>query len=128
LDISGSEIVDIGHCEIMEETINEQVEMLRERKNLIPRGNSLTLWSESSSEKFTDNEVITRVVRGKNFLVPCKGFFQANLYLTDKLVEEVCCLVSSGKVKTLIDAYCGCGLFCSISFSIRKKYCWYRKR
>jgi len=26
-------------------------------------------------------------------------------------VEEVCCLVSSGKVKTLIDAYCGCGLF-----------------
>ena len=38
-------------------------------------------------------ESIVRVVKGKNFLVPRDGFFQANLYLTDRLVDEVCRLV-----------------------------------
>jgi 23S rRNA (uracil1939-C5)-methyltransferase len=43
--------------------------------------------------------------------VPCGGFFQANLYLTDRLVDEVCRLVMSEKINTLVDAYCGSGLF-----------------
>jgi 23S rRNA (uracil1939-C5)-methyltransferase len=43
--------------------------------------------------------------------VPRAGFFQANLYLTDKLVDEVCRLAALDKVGTLVDAYCGSGLF-----------------
>ncbi len=39
------------------------------------------------------------------------GFFQANLYLTDQLVDEVCRLAGTEEINTLIDAYCGSGLF-----------------
>jgi 23S rRNA (uracil1939-C5)-methyltransferase len=51
------------------------------------------------------------MVKGKEFLVPDGGFFQANLYLTDRLVDEVCRLAMPGKINTLVDAYCGSGLF-----------------
>jgi 23S rRNA (uracil1939-C5)-methyltransferase len=51
------------------------------------------------------------MVKGKKFLVHRGGFFQANLYLTDQLVDEVCRLAGSQEINTLIDAYCGGGLF-----------------
>ncbi|KIE17633.1 hypothetical protein DS62_01870, partial [Smithella sp. SC_K08D17] len=38
-------------------------------------------------------------------------FFQANLYLTDQLVDEVCRLAAADEINTLVDAYCGSGLF-----------------
>jgi 23S rRNA (uracil1939-C5)-methyltransferase len=50
-------------------------------------------------------------VKGENFLVPRDGFFQANLYLTDQLVDEVCRLAATNEINTLVDAYCGSGLF-----------------
>jgi 23S rRNA (uracil1939-C5)-methyltransferase len=43
--------------------------------------------------------------------VPRDGFFQANLYLTDQLVDEVCRLAETNEINTLVDAYCGSGLF-----------------
>ena len=51
------------------------------------------------------------MVKEKDFLVPQEGFFQANLYLTDRLVDEVCRAAAVEKIDTLVDAYCGSGLF-----------------
>ncbi|MCX5905844.1 MAG: 23S rRNA (uracil-5-)-methyltransferase RumA, partial [Deltaproteobacteria bacterium] len=54
---------------------------------------------------------IIRQVGGREMLVPRDGFFQANLYLTDTLVrvvEEFCDLSGT---ETVIDGYCGSGLF-----------------
>jgi tRNA/tmRNA/rRNA uracil-C5-methylase (TrmA/RlmC/RlmD family) len=112
LDISGGKLVDIERCEIMEETINEKMRLLRENKQL--RSNTdaqLTIWSDSFVDKPCKKESIVRVVKEKNFLVPRDGFFQANLYLTDQLVDEVCRLAATTKITTLVDAYCGSGLF-----------------
>ena len=111
LDVSGGKIVDIERCEIMEETINEEMVALREDKRSKYNKKDLTIWSECFSREANEKESIIRVVKGKKFLVPRDGFFQANLYLTDKLVDEICRLAASDKLDALIDAYCGSGLF-----------------
>ena len=51
------------------------------------------------------------MVKGKEFLVSSDGFFQNNLFLTDALVDEVCLMALSGQLNTVVDVYCGCGLF-----------------
>ena len=112
LDVSGGELVDITRCEIMEETINEKMRVLRESKQLRRNKDAqLTIWSDSFVDQASKKESIIRVVKGKNFLVPRGGFFQANLYLTDQLVDEVCRLAATNEITTLVDAYCGSGLF-----------------
>ena len=112
LDISGGKLVDIEHCEIMEETINEKMRLLRENKQW--RSNTdaqLTIWSDFFVDEPCKKESIVRVVKEKNFLVSRDGFFQANLYLTDQLVDSVCRLAATNQINTLVDAYCGSGLF-----------------
>ncbi len=112
LDISGGKLVDIERCEIMKETINEKMGSLRENKQLRRNTDAqLTIWSDFFVDQASKKESIVRVVKGKNFLVPRDGFFQANLYLTDQLVDEVCCLAATNEISTLVDAYCGSGLF-----------------
>ena len=108
LDVTGGTLVNIDRCEIMEETINEKLLLLRTDRNRTKHPAELNIWSGYSAN---DGKSMERVVKGKKFLVPYDGFFQANLYLTDRLVDEVCRLVFADKVNTLIDAYCGSGLF-----------------
>ena len=112
LDVSGGKLVDIERCEIMEETINEKMRILRGNKQL--RSNTderLTIWSDFFVDQAIKKESIVRVVKEKIFLVPRDGFFQANLYLTDQLVDEICRLAAADQINTLVDAYCGSGLF-----------------
>ena len=112
LDISGGRLVNIGRCEIMEETINAKIKKLREGLILQNKKDArLTLWSDLFTQQTAEKEQIKRIVKGQELLVPVDGFFQANLFLTDALVEEVCRLAVASPINTLIDAYCGCGLF-----------------
>jgi len=112
LDISGGELVDIERCEIMEETINEKIRLLRGNKQLRRNTDAqLTIWSDCLPGEACEKESIIRIVKDKKFIVPRDGFFQANLYLTDKLVDEICRLAAVDEINTLVDAYCGSGLF-----------------
>lgn len=108
MDISGGQIVDVKRCEIMDETINDQIQRARAEGNVSSDNGDLIFWSGS---KNNSDEAIVRVVKGREFLVPRTGFFQANLYLTARMVEEVCGLVDKKKWGTVIDACCGSGLF-----------------
>lgn len=108
LDISGGRITDIERCEIMDETINDQIRQARTKGTIPLDDDDLIFWSGPSDN--TD-ETILRVVKGREFLVPRTGFFQANLYLTDRMVDEVCALAGEKKRRTIIDACCGSGLF-----------------
>lgn len=113
LDTSGGSVVDIERCEIMDETINEKIGRLR--KNPLTRSKKtdirLTVWSNLPGEDTTPKGPIRRVVKGKEFMVPFDGFFQNNLFLTDALVGEVCRTALSRRLNSVIDVYCGCGLF-----------------
>jgi 23S rRNA (uracil1939-C5)-methyltransferase len=93
----------------MDDTINEKLSAWRRDKQP-PRDKNarLTIWSGYETGK---NEPIVKAIKGKDFLVPPGGFFQANLFLTQRLVEEICRLARLEEINTLIDAYCGSGLF-----------------
>lgn len=109
LDVSGGEIVDIERCEIMEETINDKLRILRQNKQQLRNNDArLIIWSGLLADQ---KDAVMRMIKGKKFLVQREGFFQANLYLTDQLVDEVCRLAESQEMNILIDAYCGSGLF-----------------
>lgn len=111
LDFSGSKIVDIERCEIMEETINEKIRWLRDNQKLFNNNDDLIIWSQTSPAGQEDEESVVRLVAGRKFQAARSGFFQANLYLTDRLVDEVCRMAGTEKINTVIDAYCGSGLF-----------------
>ena len=112
LDISGGKIVDIKRCEIMEETINEKISRLRENSFTRDKKEArLTIWSDLPGDNTRKKGQIRRMVKSKEFIVPPDGFFQNNLFLTEPLVDEVCRLALSSPLDTLIDVYCGCGLF-----------------
>lgn len=122
LDVSGGKLINIERCEIMEETINEKIRVLRENKQWKSDINeNLTIWSNGLSDMKNEKESVIRIVKGKKFLVPHDGFFQANQFLTDTLVDEVCRLCSVHTVDTLVDAYCGSGLFSVFLSSFAEK-------
>lgn len=122
MGVSGNRLVNIEYCVIMEETINEKLSTLRENKQLhVINDEQLTIWSDFFADQTSKKGTIVRVVKGKNFLVPLDGFFQTNLYLTDQLVDEVCRLTTIDKVDTVIDTYCGSGLFSVFLSAFAKK-------
>lgn len=109
LDISGGKLIDIQNCLIMEETINDALRILREDEKTCHH--DVTIWSGLPGVGPEAKESVERIVKGKKFLVPRDGFFQANLFLTDRLVDEVCRLAAVDKNINIVDAYCGSGLF-----------------
>ena len=54
---------------------------------------------------------MTRQVKGVSFLVPREGFFQANLFLAGTLVDEVLAAGGRNPGDSVLDGYCGSGLF-----------------
>ena len=110
MDTSGGKVVDIKRCEIMEESINDQLRRWRNRREF-PLRDGLIIWSQASAGETKDTDAVRRTVLGRELLAAGGGFFQANLWLTDRLVEEVCRLAGKEKVGTIVDAYCGSGLF-----------------
>lgn len=108
MDISGGALADIDRCEIMHETINDQIRQIRSAQALSSREEDITLWSEPCK---ASEDAVIRNVEGREFLVPRNGFFQANIYLTGRMVAEVCRLLDRREIRTVVDACCGCGLF-----------------
>ena len=108
MDISGGKIADIERCEIMDETINDQIRAFRRLTDNGPADTDIPFWSDSGDAR---EEYVVRRVQNRDFLVPRDGFFQANLFLMDRMVEEVSRIVSRKERDTLVDACCGSGLF-----------------
>jgi len=69
--------VDIERCEIMEETINEKMRVLRDNKQLRRNDDvQLTIWSDFFVDEPCKKESIVRVVKDKNFLYRAMDFFR----------------------------------------------------
>jgi tRNA/tmRNA/rRNA uracil-C5-methylase (TrmA/RlmC/RlmD family) len=108
MDVSGGRLVDIERCEIMDETINDQIRETRAKGRDSFDDSDVTLWS---GHQDPSEDTVVRMVKGREFLVPSSGFFQANLHLTGRMVDEVCRLIGAENRDTVIDACCGSGLF-----------------
>jgi 23S rRNA (uracil1939-C5)-methyltransferase len=99
-------IVDLERCEIVHESINNALFLMR--RDGAPAGR-WPLWS-APAEEVPESRIIRRV-KGREMLIPRDGFFQANLYLTDTLVDVVEEFCNLSGAETVIDGYCGSGLF-----------------
>jgi len=73
MDISGGQIVDIDRCEIMHETINQQILHTRTKGPAAFHEDDLIFWSNLSG---CSDEAVVRVVKDREFLVPRQGFFR----------------------------------------------------
>jgi len=101
-----NEIVDLERCEVVHERINEALCLMRQEES--PDGR-WPVWS--ASEKVVSESRVLRQVKGREMFVPRDGFFQANLYLTDTLVDVVEEFCNLSGTETVLDGYCGSGLF-----------------
>lgn len=108
MDVGGSRLVDIERCAIMDESINEQLTFLRRPMHAPLRVDRYVIWSLTGK---SEEKHVVRVVKGLEILVPFEGFFQANTTLTDGLVDTVMEFAGTGPGESVLDLYCGSGLF-----------------
>ena len=114
-------VLDIEGCEIVAGSINQSCQAFRvalaagDRQY---RRDRQTIWSSLEEGKIIavpDDEaaapLIHRIVRDRRLAVPYAGFFQINTTLLDVLVDQVVRLADLQGTETVIDAYCGVGLF-----------------
>jgi len=115
------QIVEIERCMIMEESINCKLKNFRAalRDNSLGfLGERQIVWADQPGEPpvalFTGKGKppdIPRVVSEKRMTVPGGGFFQANIFLAERLVEQVIAMASLSGGETVVDLYGGSGLF-----------------
>ncbi|MCF8054406.1 MAG: class I SAM-dependent RNA methyltransferase [Deltaproteobacteria bacterium] len=102
-----NEVVAIDSCAILAERINEKLPELRAHINNITVPPRITLWE--SDEREDDLQVVR--LNDKKFMTPASGFFQANGPLLPQFITVVTELCGEIKNLTVVDAYCGSGLF-----------------
>ncbi len=106
----GKSIIPVERCVIARDEINAKLTgPLEVDKHLTIRVNSAgQVWT------FTEpapREQIEEVVLGKTLHVPLGSFFQINADVIAHALEHVRELFRAGGCKTIVDAYCGVGMF-----------------
>ncbi|MBN2467917.1 MAG: class I SAM-dependent RNA methyltransferase [Deltaproteobacteria bacterium] len=108
--VDGSAIIAVQQCDLVDEVINQHYAELRETLGSQPvplPKRRITIWADRTIAPSR----ITKSVKGKVLIVPFEGFFQANTSLVDRLVD---CVIDEARCQpsdTVLDCYCGCGLF-----------------
>ncbi len=119
---AGSRPIDIDRCEILDDSINRAYSEFRARvqeEKLRPSREELVFWSDQDSgspkecpkKESGAPKMVSRQAKGRTFLVPYSGFFQANLRLIDSLVDTVMNCGQPGEKETVVDCFSGSGLF-----------------
>lgn len=121
VDISGGAVTPIERCELVDESINQQLADFRRDINdhkIRLTSDRRTIWSDpetdiTSADRKTGRlpRYVERFVKGKGFQVPYNGFFQINTDLVDKLVDTVEGMCGLTGNESVLDTYCGSGLF-----------------
>lgn len=120
MDVRGGTVVPVSRCLLMDDSINGAAnrffaDVLADRA-AVPDGRYV-FWSgwESAGPGLPGEGLpfpaVTRQVKGVSFLVPRDGFFQANLFLAGTLVDEVLAAGGWKPGDSVLDGYCGSGLF-----------------
>ncbi|SEM43743.1 23S rRNA (uracil1939-C5)-methyltransferase [Syntrophus gentianae] len=124
-EAADSRIVPVSRCEIVDESINRSLDMLRKKLEGPSPSNRrggkgeerVVLWSEAGAASVEPGHSpvrgnrVLRQVKGKILRVPAWGFFQANSSLVETMVDTVVRACALSGAENLLDAYCGSGLF-----------------
>jgi len=106
--VRGRAIIPIDRCAIARDELNVRLtEPLAVDKHLTLRCNSAgNTWVFTESD-----EVIEETVHGKTLRVPLGSFFQVNPDVIALAVAHARKVFAASQCSTLVDAYCGVGLF-----------------
>jgi tRNA/tmRNA/rRNA uracil-C5-methylase (TrmA/RlmC/RlmD family) len=106
--VRGRSVIPIARCEIAREEINQRLtEPLAVDKHLTLRSNSAgQTWLFTES-----NEIIEETILGKTLRVPLGSFFQVNREVIELALQHARQIFTASGCSTLVDAYCGIGLF-----------------
>ena len=121
-------LVDIPHCKIATDAINEQLTTERERSQKfaasgkLKKGATLLLRDVMEGVETDHRKIVTERVKEKIFQFKAGDFFQNNPYVLPQMVDHVISEAKQGGLPYLIDAYCGSGLF-SISGASQFEKC-----
>jgi 23S rRNA (uracil1939-C5)-methyltransferase len=119
--LASHELIEVERCGIVEESINGKYREFRKALragDIRDPGERQVIWSDEPGEPPTEiftgpgtTPDVVRIVGGVRLMVPGRGFFQANVSLVGKLVEQVVGMCGLTGRETVIDAYGGAGLF-----------------
>ena len=119
--LASHELVEIERCGIVDESINRKYGTLRQALGagtIRMPGEEVVIWSDEPGQAPTPvigagqrAPDVIRLVEGKRFTVPYRGFFQANGALIGELVGQVLAMSALTGRETVVDAYGGAGLF-----------------
>jgi 23S rRNA (uracil1939-C5)-methyltransferase/tRNA (uracil-5-)-methyltransferase len=115
------QILDVPHCPIASDTINEKLPEVRreatERASAYKKGATLLLRDSIDDYVCTDHtEMCEQMVGDLRFSFHAGEFFQNNPHILPAFAEHVKTeALGTGGVEYLVDAYCGSGLFCLTS-------------
>jgi 23S rRNA (uracil1939-C5)-methyltransferase len=114
-------LLDVPACPLVDEKVNHQLTLIREmfqQQHPAQVPEPLVVWSHIYEQKtlnYFDTRTlprfVSRKVKDRIFNVPYFGFFQVNPGTSEKVVDAVIDLCQLTGDETIIDAYCGCGLF-----------------
>ncbi|MGD1020958.1 MAG: class I SAM-dependent RNA methyltransferase [Verrucomicrobiia bacterium] len=127
--VRGRSIIGIEQCPIAGEEVNaklaEVAQQSLENVHLTIRSNSeRRVWTYMETRRSTVDpldadesaepavvETITETILGKTLQVPLGSFFQVNREVIELALEHARGIFAASGCKTLVDAYCGVGLF-----------------
>jgi 23S rRNA (uracil1939-C5)-methyltransferase len=115
-------LLDVERCLLLDDSVNDALSRLRrslaKRRDGPARREERLLWSDPGRALPPRADIpaprrdrILRFVKGLILSVPARGFFQANESLVDTLVDQVLSMAGPSVGDTVLDAYCGSGLF-----------------
>ena len=106
--LRGRAIIPIECCPIARDEINVQLAGLLEAD----KHTTLRCNSAGQTWVFTESdEVIEETLLGKTLRVPLSSFFQVNREVIELAIEHTRQIFAGSGCSTLVDAYCGIGLF-----------------
>lgn len=123
---STNEIIDVDHCMVASDAINEEYENLRSKLRAGANINSTNagqlLFRESVGRVTSDpQKIVSETVNGIEFQFKAGEFFQNNPFVLPLVIQHVISQAAGDECDFLIDAYCGSGLFALSAASRFKK-------
>ena len=105
-------IVDVPQCPIASRAINECLGQVRAGIPVSQRHGTLLLREDDNGVTTDFNAICSSTVHGLTFKFPAGSFFQNNPYILNAIFEFLASFIEQHpQVKSLIDAYCGVGVF-----------------
>jgi len=130
--VHGRSIIPIDRCPIAREEINQQLSVLSAQPSPVDKHLTIRCNSEGQTVCYGESRtpatgtvapptllggasvslaVVEETVLGKKLEVPLGSFFQVNRDVIELALEHVRAVFRASGCKTLVDAYCGVGLF-----------------